>query len=101
MPLGENGGFLGYMENVSAFEVSHLSDAEEPAEKVAFFSFAVGVLSRVETAFRVSHFSQHVIQGLFGDAAVQLSLGELVSMEVEAGPPRLVVEHLFKVGHQP
>ena len=51
-----------------------------PDEKLALFTLAIGILGRVEPAPWVGHLSEHVIEGLFGYAAVQRAPGDLVGV---------------------
>ena len=72
-----------------------------PHEKLALHALAVGILRRVESAGRVGHFPQRIVQRLLGNAAVEGVGGNLPGVQVQAGQQGVVVQHLFKVRHQP
>ena len=72
-----------------------------PDEELALVALGVGVLRRVETAGRVGHLAQDVVERLFRDApAVGVAEGE-PRVQVERRELGVVVEHLLKVGHEP
>jgi len=98
LALGIFRGFLADVQDVLAFKIARLSNAEEPAEyagliaqngfdlgwrpdeKLALFTLAVGVGSRVEAALGAGHLPQDIVEGLLGDAAVHATRSGLVGV---------------------
>ncbi len=72
-----------------------------PHIKFALFPFTVGVIAAVKTAAGVPHFARHKIQCLLDDAPVKGFAGDLPGVQIDPRQQRIVVKHLFKVGHQP
>ena len=58
-------------------------------------------MSRIETAGAIGHFTDYIIEGLFGDAACRLVPRYLVKMQVKTREQGIVIEHLLEVWHQP
>ncbi len=116
-PLGLVG--VGDVQDVVAFEVAAGGDAVmahearrvgaqplaqlglRPDEELPLLALGVGVGGRIETALRRGHLAQHVVQGLAQHAGEVGAPGDLERLGVGHGQQRVVVQHLFKVGHQP
>ena len=111
---------MRHVQNAHALKIALVSDAEivgydlggvitedadnllgSPDEELAFHTLAVGVLGRVESAVRVAHLAQDVVQNALGDFCVGRVARGLVSVCVQPGEKRVVVEHLLEVGNQP
>ena len=111
---------LAEIWDVLAFEVAMLGDVEDVAEllrkilskntlhfvdgpdiELAFFSFAIGIFGAVETTSVVRHVLEHVVTDLFRDNQVTLVAGRGERIHIGVQQQRVVVQHLFKVRHQP
>ncbi len=106
-------------QDVPALEITALGDAvrgheclsflaqqvadfsRSPDEELALLALAVGVLGGVEATSRVGHLSRDVIEGLFGNGAIERLAGHLPGVQVDAGQLRVVVQHLLKMRRQP
>ena len=69
-----------------------------PDKELAFFALAVGVLRGVKSTAWIGHFTDNVVENLFGDGPEERVTRDLPGMEVDAGELGVVVQHLLKVG---
>ena len=114
------GGIVGDVQDGHSLEIALVGDAEvvgddfgippaedayklfrSPDEELALHALAVGVLGGVEASVGVAHFAQHVVQYSLRDPCIGRVPCGLVSVGVEAGEKRVVVQHLLEVGNQP
>jgi hypothetical protein len=72
-----------------------------PDVELAFHALRVGVFGGVEAALLARHVAQDIVEGLLGDAAVEVVPGGLVRLQVEAGEEGVIVEHLLEVRDEP
>ena len=96
----------------------HGSDlVRRPDEKPALLPLAVGVLGGIKAAGRtcgepfgfaqgrpgrtIGHLADDVIERLLRDGAFEWIAGHLPGVQVDAGQLGVVVEHFFKMGHEP
>ena len=113
------------MQDIAAFEISARSDTKvcghdrgvflsnnlgdflrRPGKKPALLALAlrigtVGVGGGIERAAGRGHVSFDVLQNLAGRACKILPAGRLIPLEVDDREQRVVVEHFFKVWHEP
>ncbi len=72
-----------------------------PGIVAAFLAFAIGVQAAVKPASRVSQFAQAEIQGFFRYPLEQGVAPYLPGMQIGSGEQGVIVEHFFKMRHQP
>src|SRR5690349_4522056 len=72
-----------------------------PAVEFAFVALAIGILGGIETAFRMSHVTAHIIKNIPRDVRVLRVPAEDIRIEVQLGQLRVIVEHFFEMGYQP
>ncbi len=72
-----------------------------PDKELAFVPLAVGVLRAVKAPFRRRHLTQHVVDRLLHDAAVERAAHGLPGMQIGAQQLGVVVEHLLEMGDEP
>ena len=108
------------MQDIFFFEVSLLADVVDaaknfaslgakdsihfigsPNEKFSFLALAVGILSRVEAALGMMHLAQQIARGFFNYRFKKRFAGDRVRVRINAEQLGIVIEHFFKMGHQP
>ena len=72
-----------------------------PQIKPPFTPLAVGILGGEELPLLAGHLLQHIAQDVARHLRVSAVVGDLPGFQVGAGQLRLIVEHLFKMGHMP
>ena len=72
-----------------------------PDKKPALFAFAVGVGRGIKRAARVAHLAHEIIQRFRGHPLEVPGAGQLPGPDQHGGEVGLVVQHLFKVRHEP
>jgi hypothetical protein len=119
------------VEDVLAFEVARLGDAEvgedlvgvgasagrggargvlrqhgadlgrRPDVELALLALGVGVVGGVEAALGAAHLAQQPVERLLADPPIARVAEHLVAVQVGAGEQAVVVEHLLEVGDLP
>ena len=100
---------ISFLGNVEVFAkegpIFRAEDAQHfslcPNVELALFAFAVGIFRRIKPAARIGHIADDVFERFFSDSPVKRILRLLIPVQVDPSKQRVVVEHLFKVRHQP
>ena len=64
-------------------------------------SLTIGILRGIKAPIGMPHVPQHIIEDVAGGFRVARVATDQVSVEIQLGQLRIVVQHLLEVGHQP
>ena len=72
-----------------------------PHIELAFHPFAVGIFGAEESAFGRSHVPVDIVQKIVGKIGKLFFAGDLIGFDQGGGEQGVVIEHFFKMRHQP
>ena len=72
-----------------------------PDEESSLLAFGVGIGGGIESAGFIGHLTQNVVTGFSRNPGEIGARGDLECFQIGPDQQRIVVEHLFEVGHEP
>ena len=72
-----------------------------PNEEFTFLALAIGILSRIKTASGLKHLAQQIVRGFLNYRFKKSFAGDRVRVRINGEKLGIVIEHFFKMGHQP
>ena len=89
-------------EDFARFLAKNLADLFfSPDKEFSFFPFAVGILSRVESALGVKHLTHQVVDSFIDHLLEKRISRDAIDLRVDADELGVVVEHFLEMGHEP
>ena len=75
-----------------------LDFCRRPKIELAFLAFAVGVFAAIESAQRIGHVAEQIVERLTNHVGVTILAGGLPGFEIAGGQQTVVVKHFSKCG---